>query len=291
MALVDAIHRFTFEGLAIRGALVQLEEVTQQTSGHSNYPEAIQSLLGQVLSASALMSATIKYQGRLTLQVQGKGAVRLLLAQSTNAFGLRGMARHSDTLPADADFAELLGEGRTLINIQADKQAQPWQGVIDTGYASVAAMLETYFQQSEQLDTRVFLFSQGMRCFGLLLQKLPNQDSDDADGWDRVTQLAETLTAEEALSLPAADIVNRLFHEETLRIYPPEDAFFNCDGCSDRVEAMLRQVERSELDDLVADSGSVEVTCEFCAKQFAYDAVDLAAICSPAGVSASSTLQ
>lgn len=291
MALADAVHRFTFEDLAIRGALVQLSTVVEQTSKHADYPEQIQSLLGQVLCASALMSATIKYEGRLTLQVQGQGAIRLLLAQSTNAFGLRGMARFDEELPTDAEFSALLGEGRTLINIQADKQNKPWQGVIDTQYATVAKMLEAYFKQSEQLETRLYLFSEGLKCFGLLLQQLPNESSDDSDGWDRVTQLAETLTQEEAISLSAAEIVNRLFHEETVRVYAPQDAFFNCNGCADRVETMLRKVERKELESLVADGGQVEVTCEFCAKQFAYDAVDLATICDPAAVNASSTVQ
>jgi molecular chaperone Hsp33 len=291
MALVDAVHRFTFEELAVRGALVQLQDVFQKTSEHAQYPEAIQSLLGQALCASALMSSTIKYDGRLTLQVQGQGALRLLLAQSTNSYGLRGMARYDGDLPAAASFAELTGKGRTLINIQADKHAQPWQGVIDTQYPSVAAMIEAYFGQSEQLDTKLILFSKAEQCFGLLLQKLPNENSDDADGWDRVCQLAETLTAEEALSLEAAEIVNRLFHEEIVRVYEPHSAFFNCVGCADRVEAMLKQVDRAELDALVAETGQVEVTCEFCAKQFAYDAVDLASALASNAASASSRVQ
>lgn len=293
MALVDAVQRFTFEDLAIRGALVQLQDVFQKSSEHGQYPATIQSLLGQALCASALMSSTIKYDGRLTLQVQGQGALRLLLAQSTNQYGLRGMARLSDDakLPKDADLAALTGQGRTLINIQADKQARPWQGVIGTQYASVAAMIEAYFVQSEQLDNKLMLFAKGNQACGLLLQKMPNENSDGADGWDRVCQLAGTLSEEEALSLSAAEVVNRLFHEETLRIYDSTAAFFNCQGCGERVEAMLRQVDRSELDQLVAETGQVEVTCEFCAKQFSYDAVDLATALSSTSASAPSRLQ
>lgn len=291
MALVDAIHRFTFEELAIRGALVQLQGVLKQTSEHAQYPADVQSLLGQALCASALMSSTIKYDGSLTLQVQGQGALRLLLAQSTNQYGLRGMARFDDPLPADASFAQLTGQGRTLINIQANKQARPWQGVIDTNYSTVAAMIQAYFVQSEQLDTQLTLFANETACFGLLLQKLPDENSDDADGWDRLTQLAQTLTEDEALSLPAAEIINRLFHEETVRIYEPKTASFSCNNCGERVEAMLRQVDRAELDQLVADTGKVEVTCEFCAKTFSYDAVDLAKVCDPTTVSASSRVQ
>lgn len=291
MALVDAIHRFTFEELAIRGALVQLEAVLQQTSEHAQYPESVQRLLGQALSASALMSSTIKYDGSLTLQVQGQGALRLLLAQSTNQYGLRGMARFDEPLPDGSDFATLAGQGRTLINIQAKKQARPWQGVIDTNYASVAEMIQAYFVQSEQLDTQLTLFANSSASFGLLLQKLPDENSDDADGWDRVTQLAQTLTEEEALSLPAAEIINRLFHEETLRIYEPAPATFSCNNCGDRVAAMLRQVDRAELDGLIAESGKVEVTCEFCAKTYSYDAVDLAKVCDPTAANASSRVQ
>lgn len=291
MALVDAIHRFSFEDLAIRGAIVQLSGVIASTTEHANYPPVAQKLLGQWLAASALMSSTIKYEGRLTLQVQGQGALRLLLAQSTNNYGLRGMLRYEGELPDSASFADLAGAGRALINIQSDKTARPWQGVIDTQYPTVAAMLEAYFRQSEQLDTQLLLFANGDSACGLLLQKLPQQSTDDADAWDRVTQLASTLTEEEALTLPHADIVNRLFHEETLRVYPPDIAFFNCSGCADRVEAMLRQVDRSELEQLVADTGNIEVTCEFCAKQFSYDAVDLATALSGVSASTSSRLQ
>lgn len=291
----DLIHRFTFEGLAVRGALVQLDEVLSQTSQHANYPEVVQKLLGQTLCVSALMSSIIKYEGRMTVQVQGESALRLLLAQSTNKFGLRGMARFDDAklkAVADGSFADLVGaNARTLINIQADKQAKPWQGVIGTNYATVAEMFEAYFTQSEQLETRLFLFANEGRCAGLLLQQLPNETSDDPDGWERLNKLAETLKPEEALQLDVPEILKRLFHEETLRVYEPAPAFFNCNGCGERVEAMLRQVPRDELDSLVADSGQVEVTCEFCAKQFSYDAVDLNALLAANAVGASSSLQ
>jgi len=290
----DLIHRFTFEGLAVRGALVQLGEVFSQTSEHANYPAEIQHLLGQTLCVSALMSSIIKYEGRMTVQLQGQGPLRLLLAQSTNKFGLRGMARFDAAefaAVANAPLAEMVGQGRTLINIQADKQAKPWQGVIDTNYPDLAAMFEAYFKQSEQLATRLFLFADNDRCAGLLLQQLPNENSDDPDGWERLTKLAETLKAEEALQLNVPEILKRLYHEETLRVYEPQPAFFNCNGCGERVEAMLRQVAREELDALVADTGKVEVTCEFCAKQFSYDAVDLNALLAANAVGGSSSLQ
>lgn len=290
----DLIHRFTFEGLAVRGALVQLDEVFSQTSEHGNYPAEIQHLLGQTLCVSALMSSIIKYEGRMTVQLQGQGALRLLLAQSTNKFGLRGMARFDAAgfaAVAKAPLVEMMGQGRTLINIQADKQAKPWQGVIDTNYPDLATMFEAYFKQSEQLETRLFLFANNDRCAGLLLQQLPNKNSDDPDGWERLTKLAETLKAEEALQLNVPEILKRLYHEETLRVYESQPAFFNCNGCGERVEAMLRQVAREELDALVADTGKVEVTCEFCAKQFSYDAVDLNALLAANAAGGSSSLQ
>ena len=290
----DLIHRFTFEGLAVRGALVQLDEVFSQTSEHANYPDTIQRLLGQTLCVSALMSSIIKYEGRMTVQLQGQGALRLLLAQSTNQFGLRGMARFEEAdfaAVAQASLADMVGKGRTLINIQADKQAKPWQGVIDTNYPDLAAMFEAYFKQSEQLETRLFLFANNDRCAGLLLQQLPNENSDDPDGWERLTKLAETLKAEEALQLNVPEILKRLYHEETLRVYEPQPAFFNCNGCGERVEAMLRQVAREELDSLIAETGKVEVTCEFCAKQFSYDAVDLNALLASNAVGGSSSVQ
>lgn len=290
----DLIHRFTFEGLAVRGALVQLDEVFSQTSEHAHYPLVVQQLLGQTLCVSALMSSIIKYQGRMTVQVQGSSAIRLLLGQSTNELGLRGMVRFDEKKLAalgDASFADLVGaNGRTLINIQADKQAKPWQGVVGTNYPTLADMFEAYFKQSEQLETRLFLFANGERCAGLLLQQLPNEGSDDVDGWGRVTKLAETLKAEEALQLNVPEILKRLYHEETLRVYEPQPAFFNCNGCAERVETMLRGVARDELDSLVADTGKVEVTCEFCAKQFSYDAVDLSAVLSATAVNASSSV-
>jgi molecular chaperone Hsp33 len=296
MADTDSIHRFLFEQTGIRGNLVHLDASWRAILGNHPYPEAIGVHLGQALAAVALLSATIKFDGSLILQVQGSGPLRTLVAQATSARTLRGIARWSGEVPASGHLNECTGEGRLVLTIER-AQGEPYQGVVPLAGHGIGEALEHYFATSEQLPTRLWLAADEGRAAGLLLQRLPtdettNQIADETtDDWDRIGMLAATVTPEELLRLSTLEVLHRLFHEEDVRLFEPEPLSYRC-GCSrTRIEDMLRNLGEAEVNSMLAEQGEVEVTCEFCNRTYRLDSVDASQLFTPPSHHAPSTSQ
>ncbi len=279
MADTDSIHRFLFEHTGIRGNLVHLDASWRAVLDAHPYPEAVRGHLGQALAAVALLSATIKFNGSLILQVQGTGPLRTLVAQATSARTLRGVARWEGTVPTGGTLAACCGEGRLVLTIERGG-AEPYQGIVPLAGDGIGAALEHYFTDSEQLPTRLWLAADDRQAAGLLLQRLPTDEvgghvgDDTGDDWHRVDLLAGTLTPGELLGLSARDLLHRLYHEEQVRLFDSEPLAFRC-GCSRaRIEDMLRTLGETEVQAIVTEQGAVTVTCEFCNRTYRLDAVD-----------------
>jgi molecular chaperone Hsp33 len=283
----DQLRRFVFEGAGVRGAVVHLDASWQAVLDRHPYPPAVQPPLGQVLAAVVLLSSTIKFEGALILQVEAQGPLRTLVAQATDRRTLRGLARWEGEVPQGSGLHETFGAGRVVLTASAPG-GERYQGVVALEGASLSAALETYFAQSEQLPTRLWLAADGSRATGLLLQRLPVKSEDD-DTWPRAVVLADTMKEDELLDLSAEPLLYRLFHEERVRLFDAEPVSFRC-GCSrERIEGLLRSLGRDEVDAVLADEGVVEVTCEFCNRVYRVDAVDAAALFHEHGGAASST--
>lgn len=269
----DRLWRFLFEHAGIRGNLVHLDASWRAVLDAHPYPEPVRDRLGQALAAVALLAATIKLEGSLILQVQSSGPLRTLVAQATHARTVRGLARWSGDVPADAPLSEQLGEGRLVLTIEHGR-GEPYQGVVPLAGQELAQAIEGYFADSEQIPTRLWLAANAQRATGLLLQRLPDEDSTEED-WERIGLLAGTLTPGELLGLPAESLLHRLFHEEAVRLFEPEPVAFRC-GCSKtRIQDMVKLLGEEEVRGLVAEQGVVEVTCEFCNRRYRFDPVDV----------------
>ena len=283
----DQLQRFVFEGAGVRGAVVHLDASWQAVLERHPYPGAVQRPLGQVLAAAVLLSSTIKFEGALILQVQAEGPLRTLVAQATDQRTLRGLAHWDGDVPAAAGLAETFGAGRLVLTASAPG-GERYQGVVALEGASLAAALEAYFAQSEQLPTRLWLAADDRRATGLLLQRLPGAHDDD-DTWPRVAMLADTLHDAELLRLDTEPLLYRLFHEERVRLFEAEPVAFRC-GCSRRrIDDLLRSLGRDEVESMLAEQGAIEVTCEFCNRVYRVDPVDGAALFHDAGQAASTT--
>ena len=283
----DQLRRSVFDGAGVRGAVVHLDASWQAVLDRHPYPSAVQAPLGQVLAAVVLLSSTIKFEGALILQVEAEGPLQTLVAQATDQRTLRGLARWEGDVPGHASLEQTFGAGRVVLTASAPG-GERYQGVVALEGASLAGALESYFAQSEQLPTRLWLAADGRRATGLLLQRLPGRSEDD-DTWPRAAVLADTLKEDELLDLSAEPLLYRLFHEERVRLFDAEPVSFRC-GCSrERIEGLLRSLGRDEVDAVLADEGVVEVTCEFCNRVYRVDAVDAAALFHEHGGTASST--
>lgn len=274
MADNDSLRRFLFEHTGIRGNLVHLDASWRAVLDTHPYPEPVRVHLGEALAAVCLLAATVKISGSLILQIQGPGPLRTLVAQATSARTLRGVARWEGEVPAGGDLASCFGEGGRLVLSIERGAGEPYQGIVPLSGGGIAQAIEGYFRDSEQLPTRLWLAADERQAAGLLLQRLPGEGDGDGDDWGRIGMLADTLTSAELTGLPAEQLLYRLFHEETVRLFETEPLAFRC-GCSrTRIEDMLRTLGQTEVDSIIAEQGAVEVTCEFCNRGYRLDAVD-----------------
>ncbi|MDH3713484.1 MAG: Hsp33 family molecular chaperone HslO [Gammaproteobacteria bacterium] len=280
----DILQRFMFPELACRGEIVRLTHTWEAVLARASYPAAVQSILGEALAATALLSATIKFDGSLSLQINGKGSLRMLLCQARSGGGLRGLARVEKDLHAQEQ--PLFAQARLAITIETGSPAERYQGVVDMADAQVSHALETYFERSEQLATRLWLTADDEQCAGILLQRLPDYASqDDTDAWRRLCMLTDTIKADELIRLPGLQILRRLYNQETVQLLDSQHIQFGCTCSRERTAAMLIGLGEDEVQSILQDESEVDVRCEFCNAQYRFDASAVRALFSPARTS------
>lgn len=273
----DCLRRFLFEELGVRGEWVRLEKSWQDSKQHQELTSVEQEQLGQALVAAVLLSATIKFDGSLILQAQGNGRLKALVAQSTHDKKIRGLVRSEGDV-VRGTLSEMMGAGRLVITVEPE-QGKPYQGVVALTGEQLSDTISSYFLQSEQLQTQIWLFANETHAAGLFLQELPAQESYKID-WERISTLANTVTKDEMLTLDSEDILYRLFNEEKVRLFEAETIEFEC-GCSaEKIETTLVSLGEKELDAILQERGRIEVDCQFCGKQYSFDKVDVADLLS-----------
>jgi molecular chaperone Hsp33 len=278
----DLLHRFLFENLPVRGHLVRLDASWRAAIEHQQYPRQVSDTLGQAMAASVLMAGSLKFEGRLSLQVEGAGPLRLLLAQCTHRHSIRGVARHSAGPVQVHGAAELFGRGQIAVTIEQEGQADSYQGVVPLDRPELSACLEQYFERSEQLPSRLLLASTPERAAGLLLQRVATGDMEAQpvtdDAWRRIGLLAATLSTEELLRLPCRELLRRVFPEDDIRLFAGTPVWFQCTCSRERVAGILESLGEDELQALLRERDDVEVRCEFCNRAWRFDAVDVTSL-------------
>jgi molecular chaperone Hsp33 len=272
----DSLSRFVFENFPVRGELVHLNASWQAMLENHEYPAPVRRLLGEAVAAAVLLASILKFKGQLTLQIHGNGPLTLLVAQCSADLHIRGIAKWEEgDLPEG--LAGLTGGGRLAITIETGKDGERYQGIVAAEGETLAACLEGYFENSEQLPTRLWLAASGNGAAGMLLQQLPGRAAaeDAGDDWRRAQLLADTLSEGELMELDNEDVLRRLFHEDHIRLFDPAPVAFRCSCSRERVASALRLLGRGELEDLAEADGSVEVRCEFCGRSYPLDPVDL----------------
>jgi molecular chaperone Hsp33 len=268
----DRLFRFLFEDIGVRGEMVSLDASWQAALSMHDYPEAVAGQLGQALVSSLLLSATLKFKGSLILQVKGSGPIKMLVAQSSDRQTVRGMA-HWEGQVERGELSSLFGDGRLVLTIKPDED-KAYQGIVALEGESISDSIQTYFRQSEQLNTRFWFAVDGQRAVGLMLQELPAQHGEEVD-WKRVEMLADTITEKELLELPVTEIIYRLFHEEAVRLYDPEPVSFRCDCSREKLESSLIALGKEELLAILEEKGAIEADCDFCNRHYHFDAIDV----------------
>lgn len=269
----DSLHRFVFEHSPIRGEIVHLDASWRAVLDRRDYPLPLRNALGEMMAAAALLTATIKFDGRLVLQIKGTAPVKLLVVECNSNRNMRALAQWDGEI-GEGSLADMTGGGQLVMTIDPEAGRERYQGIVDIGGTSIAGALEHYFAQSEQLDTRLWLAADEQQAAGMLLQRLPDKEMPDHDAWRRAVKLGATITTGELLALSAKDILRRLYHEEDVRLFSHLPVSFRCSCTRERVSRVLRMLGADEVRDIVAEQGRVDVACEFCGQQYRFDRVD-----------------
>lgn len=274
----DFIQRFHFSDSPVRGELVQLDATLAEVLDRHDYPEAVVRLLGEAMAACVLLASTLKFEGALILQARGEGPLAMLMVECNHRREVRAIAQPGedwDDSCTAMPLEQLFANGQLAITIDP-VDGQRYQGIVPLQGHHLAACIEHYFQQSEQLPTRLWLAADREAAAGLLLQVLPGHDQgEDADIWPRLTQLTDTVQADELLELPASELLYRLYHEETVELHTAEDVCFRCTCSRERTEQVLLSLGEAELRDILAEQGSIEISCQFCHQEYRFDPIDV----------------
>ncbi|MGV3742709.1 MAG: Hsp33 family molecular chaperone HslO [Burkholderiaceae bacterium] len=284
----DTLQKFIFEAAPVRGELVEISTTWQQIQARRQYPPEVKKILGEMLAAAALLSANLKFDGSIVMQIHGDGPLRLLVIECDSELRMRATAKLAPdaVIDSSASLQQMVnahGHGRFVITLDPKEKfpgQQPYQGIVPLDGDSVAVVIENYMMRSEQLDTKLWLAADDKVSRGLLLQKLPKEggtaSSADLETWDHVVMLASTVREEELLATDISTMLRRLFWEETIRVFEPSHPQFQCSCNREKVANMLKMLGKDEIDSALAELGELSIDCDFCGQHYAFDKVDCA---------------
>ncbi|WP_404973369.1 Hsp33 family molecular chaperone HslO [Vibrio campbellii] len=273
----NVLNRYLFEDLSVRGELVQLDEAYQRIISSKEYPAALQKLLGELLVSTTLLTATLKFEGSITIQLQGDGPVSLAVINGDHDQKIRGVARWEGDIADDASLHDMMGKGYLVITIEP-KKGERYQGVVGLEGETLADVIEGYFANSEQLKTRLWIRTgehEGKaHAAGMMIQVMPDGTGTPED-FEHLEQLTATVKNEELFTLPANELLYRLYNQDSVRLYEPQPVEFHC-GCSrERSGAAIITVERAEINDIIAEEGSVSLHCDYCGTSYSFDEAEI----------------
>lgn len=277
----DALSTFHLQRAGVRGTVVHLDETWREIRSQASLPDPVAQRLGESLTASALFSGALRFEGSLSIHLRNAGALRLMFAECTHDGRLRGIARMDEEAAHGA--VDLRDAGaRLAITIENSRTETRYQGLVAVESDSLARAFEGYFERSEQLPTHIMLAVGPAGCAGIMVQKIADANEDsgssDADAWNRVGHLLATLSERELLELPVETLLLRLFHEEGVVLQPQRPLRFQCSCSRERVLGMIRALGRAEATAALDAHGNARITCEFCNRTYDVDRVDLAAV-------------
>ncbi|MBK9185032.1 MAG: Hsp33 family molecular chaperone HslO [Moraxellaceae bacterium] len=273
----DIRQRFYFAHSPVRGEIVQTQDCLSEIFERHAYPSVIQKLLAEFVTACVLLTATLKLEGRLSLQARGNGALKMMMAECNHHHQIRAIAQLNEKadFANEASLSDLLADGLLVITLEPEN-GQRYQGIVELTGDNLADYLENYFSQSEQLPTRLWLAANQTQGAGLLLQALPqSQEDEDEDRWTRLVQMTQTLKTDELLGLSADEILYRLYHEEEVTLPESQAVTFSCTCSRDGTAQALLSIGQAECEDILAEQGEIRLNCQFCHTEYVFELTEI----------------
>ena len=272
---MNTIRRFLFKDLDIRGQHLSISQTWQAMIQDRSYTSQVRRLFGELSALAIILANGLKHRGKLTIQYQGDGKVSLLLIEVTDDMKIRGMVRSDGAIKEDESLDAILGEGQmavTLYNAQTDSS---FQSLIPRNPKGLIQTFEDYFSQSEQLDSKLWVASTKENLSAMLIQKLPEIKNNNGEDWNRVVALANTTTDEELCSLQAEQLLHRLFHEETVQLFPQEQVDYECQQAQKRFERIIFDLGEQDARDLLKERGEISIHNEICNEHLFFNEQDV----------------
>lgn len=261
---MNTIQRFIFKDLNIRGQHLQIDDAWQKMITDRHYPTALQNILGELTCMAVMLANGLKHPGKVSIQVQGKGPVNLLVVEATHELHIRGVAKTKDTLDKQETLDELLGDGQILVTMENAQTNGLFQSYVPREANSIARSFEAFLSQSEQQPSKLWLAANDNGMGGVMIQKMPTTDEQDEDGWERIYTLTDTVKDDELLTLEANELLHRLFHEETIELYESHQVEYHCPRDRQKVENMLLSLGEAEARAIIEEEGEIVVHNEMC---------------------------
>lgn len=274
----DVLNRYIFDELHVRGELVQLEKTYQDILADHAYPDAVKTLLGELITATCLLTATLKFEGEIAIQIQGNGPIGYLAVNGNHQQEMRAIAKVAEQTDATA-LLDLVGKANMVLTIRP-KQGEPYQGIVAIDKPTLAECFAHYFEVSEQIPTKLWLFAdpKTQKAAGSLVQLLPDGDdkAKQASDFEHLCQLTQTIKADELFTLDAQTILYRLYHQEEVRLFDPQLVSFKCSCSEEKCLTAISQIDTQEVESIIAEEGAVKMTCDYCHTTYSFDEAALA---------------
>ncbi|MFK8051543.1 MAG: Hsp33 family molecular chaperone HslO [Woeseiaceae bacterium] len=281
----DALVRFMFNDIPVRGVLLQFSKQWQALNGLHDYPTPVRDLLGQAVAAVTSIASSMKFEGMLTVQLSGQGALPMLIVQCNDKLQFRGMASDVEQSPVPTVFSGLMSAGQLSLTVDALDAKDRYRGIVSLGASSLAGCLKDYYAESAQLEAHFVLFGSRERACALMLQRMPDREPMADDDWHRLCLMADTLSADELREGVSHTLIHRLFSEDDVVAWPAASCAFSCRCDDHRAEQAVKVLGEADALLLLAErDNKIEITCEFCRKVRVLDEIDVGRLFNPAAV-------
>lgn len=278
MSATDHLQHFIFEHANIRGEIVHIEKTLQTIMGQRDYPPMVKNLLAEAIISCVLLASSIKFEGSLSVQFQGDKRLSMLLVQCDHELNVRAFAQFKEELEL-VEYAQAFLQGRMVLTINQYNQTQAYQSMVPLQSTSMSENLMTYFAQSEQISTKVWLAVDENRAAGMLLQLMPGQDTAQTEQfWEYAVHLGETVTEPELLTLENEVLLYRLYNETELRVFEPRPIQFKCRCTKDKMKQVISVLGEKDAQELLQEQGEILINCDFCNQKYTFDAIDVTLI-------------
>lgn len=271
----DHIQRFLFKDLNIRGQHLQIDQAWQKMIAERHYTPELTKVLGELTAIVLMLANGMKHLGKVSIQVQGSGPVNLLLVEATHDLNIRGVAKTNAPLTNQSSLDELLGDGQILVTMENTQTQSFFQSYVPREENRIAKAFETFLSQSDQQPSKLWLAANEQGIGGVLIQKMPTTDNHDEDGWERIHLLTDTVTDKELIELEAEPLLHRLFHEELIELYSPEEVHYDCPQNKSKVDDMILSLGEAEARKILEEQGEIVIHNEICNFHLRYTKEDI----------------